>query len=99
MEYFVDDEIIGVRTHKNNNSIQIDTNTTIDYIQITINSSNLVIDRDYIIQHITPNFTVEMCYYVLVDFIKYDNYSLVDNSGYYIFSFSYVSHIINNVNR
>lgn len=86
MEYFVNDDIIEVRAHKNNHSIQIDTNTTIDYIQFTINSSTLIIDRHYIIQNITPNFTVEMCYYVLVDFIKYDNYSLVDNSCYYIFS-------------
>ena len=58
----------------------------IQYITIAINCSKLIIDREFVIKHITPNFTLEMFYYVLMEFIKYDNYSLFDAQNYYTFS-------------
>jgi hypothetical protein len=87
MEYFAKEDTIGVKSYKNNNSIeiQIDKDTKL-YIKITINGFMLVIDRDFIIENITPNFTLEMFYYVLLEFIKYDNYSLLDTQNYYTFS-------------
>jgi hypothetical protein len=93
MEYFANEDTIGVKSNKNNNSIEIQTDKDIKlYIKITINGSNIVIDRDFIIKHITSNFTVEMFYYVLSEFIKYNNYGLIDTEDYYTFSGYYQEH-------
>jgi hypothetical protein len=87
MEYFANEDNIGIKSYKNDNSIEIITDKdTKLYVKITINSSNLVIDKDFIIEHITPNFTLEMFYYVLKEFIKYGNYNLIENEDYYKFS-------------
>ena len=83
MEYLAIDNTIGVKCVKNNSiMVQTDKNT---YTCISINSSNFRMDRDFITKNITPNFSVEMFYYVLIEFIKYDNYKLIDTDGYYIF--------------
>lgn len=87
MEYFAKEDTIGVKSYKNNNSIEIETDKdTKLYIKISINCFDILIDRNFIIEHITPNFTLKMFYYVLLEFIKYGNYSLVDTLGYYTFS-------------
>jgi hypothetical protein len=91
MEYFSIDNIIGVKCVKNNNSITIETDKD-THICISINSSNFKIDRDFITKHISPNFSVEMCYYVLIEFIKYDNYTLTDSDAYYMFRGHYHEH-------
>ena len=86
MQYFANEDTIGVRSYKNNNNIEIVTDKYMKlYIKITVNSSDIVMDRDFIIEHITPNFTLEMFYYVLREFIKYDNYKLIENEDYYTF--------------
>ncbi len=84
MEFFRINDIVGFRTIKNNIIIQIEMNKNI--INININENQLIIDRDYIINNITPNFSVEMLYYVLCEFFKSDrNYKLVFDNNYYIF--------------
>jgi hypothetical protein len=93
MEYFKTIDTVGIRTIKNNNIIQIELNKENDILSfadggiiiININESQLIIDREYIYNNITPNFTVEMLYYVLCNFIKYDNFNfelLVEESSY-----------------
>ena len=92
MEYFSTNDTIGIRTHKNNNIIQIELNKNNDIIIFNINESQLIIDREYIINNITPNFTVEMFYNVLILLLKYDNFKsqlLVENNTY-IFEGYYV---------
>jgi hypothetical protein len=84
MEYFTTDNNIGVKCVKNNNIIKIQTNKD-TYVCISINSSNFKMDKDFIKAYITPNFSLEMLYYVLIDFIKYDNYNLKDTDDCYIF--------------
>ena len=82
MEYFLTNETIGIRTHKNNNIIQIEFNKNNDIIIFNINESQLIIDRQYIINNITPNFTVEMLYNVFIVLIKYDNFNLIKDNNY-----------------
>ncbi len=85
MEYFSTIDTIGIRTIKDNNIIQIEFNKENNIIIFNINESQLIIDRQYIINNITPNFTVEMLYDVLVVLIKYDNFKsqlLVENNTY-----------------
>ena len=87
MEYFTTIDTVGIRTYKKNNIIQIEINKDNDIIIININESQLIIDKEYIYNNITPNFTVEMLYNVLLLFIKYDNFKfelLVENSSYII---------------
>jgi hypothetical protein len=68
-----------------NKNIQIEINKNKTFIIIKINESNLTINREYIINNITPNFSVEMLYYVLYGFIKYNNYILREDNNHYIF--------------
>lgn len=89
MEYFLIDKNIGVRSYKNNHIIQIVINNEKTLITIYVNESKLVIDRQYIIDNITPNFTVEMLYYVLCNFLKYNNYILVEDRNSFIFESYY----------
>ncbi len=85
MEYFSTTETIGIRTITNNNIIQIEFNNINNIIILNINESELIINREYIINNISPNFTVEMFYNILLLLIKYDNYKfqlLVENNTY-----------------
>ncbi len=85
MEYFVTDNTNGVKSHKNKNIVQIEISKDKTIIYITINETNMIIDRDFIRNNITPNFSVELFYYVLCEFIKYDNYKLINNNNQFIF--------------
>ena len=99
MEYFATFDTIGIRTIKDNNIIQIEFNKENDIIIINLRLINkkefnhrLIINRQYIINNITSNFTVEMLYNILVVLIKYDNFkfnlSVEHNS--YIFEGTYI---------
>jgi hypothetical protein len=68
------------------NNIQIEINKDKTIIIMNINESQLIINRQFIINNITPNFTVEMFYYVLCEFIKYNNYKLEYINNHYIFN-------------
>ena len=68
---------------ENNDFIKLLKETTI--IIININTSKLFINREFINNNITPNFTVEMFYYVLCELIKYNNYKLSESINNYIF--------------
>ncbi len=95
MEFFTTNNTVGFRTIKNNNIIQIEINKNKDFITININENQLLIDRDYIITYITPNFSVEMLYYILCEFLKSDychNYKLIEDKNYYIFEGYYTEH-------
>ena len=81
MEYFSIDDNIGVRSYKNNHIVQIEINSAQTLITIYVDELLLEIDRKYIVSNITPNFNVEMLYYVLSNFIKYDNYTLIENKN------------------
>ncbi len=86
MEFFKTNETDGFRTIKNNNIIQIEMNKNTNIINININENQIIIDRDYINNNITPNFSVEMLYYVLCEFFKSDhNYKLFSVNNIYIF--------------
>lgn len=66
--------------------ININDEKTIILIKINVdNIRSISIDREFIIKKITPNFTVEMFYYVLLEFIKYKTYKLIKKENYYIF--------------
>ena len=84
MEYFVTDNTNGFRFNRNNNNIQIEIDKNKTIIIIKINDNKLSINKDYIDNKITPNFSVEMFYYVLCYLIKYNNYKLINSyEGYY----------------
>ena len=85
MEHFATDITYGIRTLKNNNHIQLEVNNNKTIIILKINDSIKKINRDYIINNITPNISVEMLYYVLYEFLKYDNYKLIKDNSNYIF--------------
>jgi hypothetical protein len=66
--------------------IIINKEKTIIFIKINLDNIRCIsIDREFIIKKITPNFTVEMFYYVLLEFIKYKTYKLTKKENYYIF--------------
>ncbi len=54
-------------------------------ILIKINNRSISIDKQFINNNITPNFTVEMFYYVLLEFNKYNTYKLTKKEDYYVF--------------
>lgn len=86
MEYYFIDNNIGVKSKKNDIFIKIEVNkNNFDFILMYLNENKIMIDRDFIKNNITPNFTVELLYYVLCEFIKYDNYKLIKNGSQYIF--------------
>ncbi len=80
MEYFTTINTIGVRS----NNIQVEINKEKTNIIININKSNLIINREFIIK-ISPNFSVELFYYILCGFLKYNNYKLIEVDNHYIF--------------
>jgi hypothetical protein len=88
MEYLKTNDTVGIKTLKNNNIIQIEFDKN-NIIIISINKSKLVINKDYINNNITPNFTVEMLYYILYELIKYNNYNLIEDNNSYIFEGCY----------
>jgi hypothetical protein len=81
MEYFSIQDKIGFRSYKNNHIVQVEINSEQTLIIIYVDELLLEIDRKYIVSNITPNFNVEMLYYVLSSFIKYDNYRLIENNS------------------
>ncbi len=93
MEYFNTDNTCGFHISRDNYWIQteIDKNKTI--IILKINNNTLSINKEYINNKITPNFSVEMFYYVLCNLVKYNNYKLINSSDdNYIFEGYYVEH-------
>jgi hypothetical protein len=81
MEYLRTNDTVGVK----NNNIQIEINNEYSFIIFKINESTLLINREFINNKISPNFSVEMFYYVLCNFIKYNNYKLNKDDTKYIF--------------
>jgi hypothetical protein len=92
MEHITLTNSFGIRHHKDEHfiEIQIDNNKT--NIDIKINDNIKNIDINYIHQFITPNFTVEMFYYVMYNFLKYNNFKLSYNQNYYTFEGYYTEH-------
>ncbi len=72
------------------NNIQIDMNKEKNNIIIKINNNIKEINHDFIVTNITPNFSVEMFYYVMRGFIKYANYKLIKIDNDYIFEGYYI---------
>jgi hypothetical protein len=83
MEYFLTDNTYGFRSSKNNIQIEINNENTI--IIVKINNNIKEINRNFIINNITPNFSVEMFYHILYEFVKYNKYKLENNNNQYIF--------------
>jgi hypothetical protein len=65
--------------------MDISINSEKSSITFKIYNNELVIDRQFIYNKISQNFTVEMFYYVLCEFKKYNNYKITINDNNYIF--------------
>jgi hypothetical protein len=63
--------------------ISINSEKTI--IIFKLYNNQIIIDRDFINKNISPNFTVELFYYILYEFRKYKNYKITKNENSYIF--------------
>jgi hypothetical protein len=92
MDHFTTDTSVGIRINNDTHliEIQIDKNKT--NIHIKINDNIKHIDNNFINQYITPNFSVEMFYYVMYNFLKYNNFKLSYNQNYYTFEGYYTEH-------
>jgi hypothetical protein len=67
--------------------VNINDDKTIILIKMSLDNDtrSISIDREFINNNITPNFTVEMFYYVLLEFNKYKTYKLTKKYNYYVF--------------
>jgi hypothetical protein len=92
MDNFVTDSFTGVRIYKDTNLIQIEIDKNKTKIHIKINDNTKNIDRNFINEFITPNFSVEMFYYVMYNFLKYNNFKLFYNDNNYTFEGYYTEH-------
>ncbi len=92
MDHFISDNFVGVSIYKDANFIQIQMDKNKTKIHIKINDNTKYIDRNFINQFITPNFSIEMFYYVMYNFLKYNNFKLSCNENNYTFEGYYTEH-------
>ena len=92
IEYFTTNNFVGIRSHKNDKLIEVSINDINTNINVKINKNFKDIDKNFINKHITPNFTVEMFYYVLNNFLKYNNYKISYDNNNYTFEGYYTEH-------
>ena len=92
IEYFTNNNLIGVRANKDDTLIEVTINNINTNIDIKISDNIKHIDKNFIDQFITPNFTVEMFYFVMCNFLKYGNYKLSYDNDNYTFEGYYTEH-------
>ncbi len=92
MDHFTTDTSVGVRINKDTHLVEIQIDKDKTNIDIKINDNLKHFDKNCIDQYISPNFSVEMFYYVLYNFLKYNNFKLSHNQNYYTIEGYYSDH-------
>jgi hypothetical protein len=92
MEHFTLANSFGIRRHKDEHYIEIQIDYNKVNINININDKSKQIDIHFIRNYVTQNFSVEMFYYVLYDFLKYNNFKLSSEDDHYTFEGYYTEH-------
>ena len=85
IEHFNTESFFGFRTHNDDITFQIQSDTDKTSIEIKINNNIKNVDIIYIREVIAPNFSFDMFYYVMYNFLKYNNYKIDYKNGRYTF--------------